>query len=270
MSRATNPPSTSATAFDCPHCGAFTTQHWYKLYAGRIDEKERVPSFPVAEGRDRIVGNTNLNADQKEDILQWFDAMVAGLVLLERNQKGFYVSIDVGNLHLSECYNCKKIAVWVHSNLAFPAQRVGVLPNIDLPDELVADFEEARAIVGSSPRGAAALMRLVVQKLTAHLGEKGKNIDDDIESLVSKGLNPLVQQALDVVRVIGNEAVHPGTIDLKDDRDTALRLFQLVNAIADQMITHPKSVREMYDQLPAGKLAAIEVRHARAIGTGNK
>ena len=58
--------------------------------------------------------------------------------------------------------------------------------------------------------------------------------------------------------------MHPGTIDLKDDRDAALRLFGLVNAIADQMITHPKSVKQMYDQLPAGKLAAIDARNEKA------
>jgi hypothetical protein len=110
-----------------------------------------------------------------------------------------------------------------------PALRTGVVPNPDLPDELFADFNEPREIVNASPRGAAALLRLVIQKLCGHLGEKGKNTDDDIASLVAKGLNPLVQQALDVVRVIGNEAVHPGAIDLKDDRDTALRLFQVVN-----------------------------------------
>jgi hypothetical protein len=44
----------------------------------------------------------------------------------------------------------------------------------------------------------------------------------------------------------------------------------LVNAIAEQMITHPKSVQEMYDQLPPGKLAAIEARNQRAAGDGKK
>ena len=78
-------------------------------------------------------------------------------------------------------------------------------------------------------------MRLCVQRLCRHLGEKGENIDDDICALVKKGLNPLVQKSLDIVRVIGNEAVHPGVLDLKDDRDTALRLFELVNSIADRI-----------------------------------
>jgi len=270
MSKPATPPSISSTAFDCPHCGAFTTQHWYKLHADRVGEKERVPSIPDSETRDRISKAKELEPDQKQRLLDWIDKSLAGLVQIDRNQNGAYVYNDIGNLHLSECYNCKKVAVWVHDSLVFPGQRGGVLPNADLPVELTADFEEARAIVGSSPRGAAALMRLAIQKLCAHLGEKGKNIDDDIASLVAKGLNPLVQKALDVVRVIGNEAVHPGTIDLKDDRDTALRLFSLVNSIADQMITHPKAVQEMYDQLPAGKIAAIDARNQRAIGDAKK
>lgn len=55
----------------------------------------------------------------------------------------------------------------------------------------------------------------------------GKNIDDDIVRLVKKGLNQTIQKALDAARVIGNEAVHPGTLDLKDNHDTALKFSSL-------------------------------------------
>lgn len=132
-----------------------------------------------------------------------------------------------------------------------------------MPPDVVQDFEEARGIVNESPRGAAALLRLCIQKLCKALGEKGRNIDDDIASLVKKGLNPIVQKSLDVVRVIGNEAVHPGTIDLKDDRATALQLFKLVNLIAEQMITLPKSISTIYDSLPEEKRKAIDRRDAK-------
>jgi hypothetical protein len=138
------------------------------------------------------------------------------------------------------------------------------MPNQDLPNEVLRDFEEARTILGLSPRGAAALLRLCVQKLCIHLGEKGKNIDDDIASLVKNGLNPLVQKSLDIVRVIGNEAVHPGVIDLNDDRDTASQLLNLINSIADQMISHPKQVEAMYEKLPESKRAAIEKRNEKS------
>src|SRR4051812_34965142 len=106
------------------------------------------------------------------------------------------------------------------------------------------------------PRGAAALLRLSIQKLCKQLGEKGKNIDEDIASLVSKGLNPRLQRSLDIVRVIGNEAVHPGTLDLRDDKETALKLFGLVNLIVDAMISQPKREDELYEDLPVAKREA--------------
>jgi hypothetical protein len=153
--------------------------------------------------------------------------------------------------------------VWVHDRLLFPAQKIGVSPNADLPPEVIRDFEEARKIADASPRGAAALLRLCIQKLCLHLGEKGKDLDEDIGNLVKKGLSPLVQKSLDVVRVIGNEAVHPGVLDLKDDRNTVTTLFQLLNVIADQMISHPKTVQTMYEKLPETKRKAIEKRDGK-------
>lgn len=76
-----------------------------------------------------------------------------------------------------------------------------------------------------------------------------------------------MQKALDFVRVIGNEAVHPGSIDLKDDRGTAASLSELVNRIAYDMITHPKEVDALYDTLPAEKKDAIAKRDAKATTT---
>lgn len=127
-----------------------------------------------------------------------------------------------------------------------------------------AGYEEAGKILTLSPRGAAALLRLAIQKLCALLGEKGKNIDEDIANLVKKGLSPLVQKALDSVRVIGNEAVHPGTLDLRDDVETATRLFEVVNIIAEQMISNPKHVEDLYAKLPEAKRKAIEKRDGKS------
>lgn len=259
------PPSITATAFDCPHCGAFTTQHWFELYADPYDDDARTPSIPSEEERQLILSSPELAENVKGNLVQHIDRVRSGRVFLDRRERGAYISQDVENLFLSRCYNCAEIAVWVHDSLVFPPERVGSQPNPDLPEDILCDFEEARSILNLSPRGAAALLRLCVQKLCAFLGEKGKNIDDDIASLVSKGLNPLVQKSLDVVRVIGNEAVHPGVIDLKDDRRAAIKLLDLVNVIADQMITHPRAIEQIYEGLPEAKRKAIEARNERAL-----
>ncbi|MEN9421908.1 MAG: hypothetical protein RLZZ107_1387, partial [Bacteroidota bacterium] len=111
-----------------------------------------------------------------------------------------------------------------------------------------------------SPRGAAALLRLAVQKLCIQQAEKGKDINKDIANLVKKGLSTTIQQALDALRVIGNESVHPGQIDLRDDPDTAQALFRLLNKIAETMITEPKQIQEIYDKIPESKKIAIDDR----------
>lgn len=129
-----------------------------------------------------------------------------------------------------------------------------------MPEVVRADYQEARTIVDRSPRGAAALLRLALQKLMTVLGEPGNDINRDIGSLVQKGLPVEVQQALDAVRVVGNEAVHPGTLDLKDDTDTAAALFGLMNYIVDQRIAQPKKLQQLYSRLPPAKLAGIQQR----------
>jgi hypothetical protein len=134
------------------------------------------------------------------------------------------------------------------------------LPNPDLPGEIKGDYQEARSIVSRSPRGSAALLRLAIQKLCKELGEPGKNINEDIGSLVRKGLPTRVQRALDVVRVIGNEAVHPGQIEVSDNPAIAASLFRLVNIIAEHMISEPKAIAELYRSLPPDKLKGIEDR----------
>jgi hypothetical protein len=263
MAKKITPPSIKETAFDCPHCGAYTTQYWYRLYAGKHGEKHPSPIVPSKEELKSVIADDIIPKEEKEGMLRWFNEMMAGLIFF--NERGdTYPEYDIYNLYISKCYHCKRIAVWVHDNIVFPPEKQGVEPNQDLPEDIIKDFEEARSIIGLSPRGAAALLRLCIQKLCVHLGEKGENINEDIKSLVSNGLNPLVQKSLDIVRVIGNEAVHPGVIDLNDDRDTANQLFGLINAIAEQMITHPKTVEKLYGKIPPEKRKAIEGRNGKA------
>jgi Domain of unknown function (DUF4145) len=158
------------------------------------------------------------------------------------------------------CTNCDQVSVWLKDRMIYPDVEGGPQPRPDLPEDIRRDYLEAQAIVGRSPRGAAALLRLCIQKLCKHLGEKGKDLNTDIASLVKKRLSVEVQQALDAVRVIGNDAVHPGQMDLRDDRQTAETLFQLVNLVVQRMISEPKAVRAVYEGLPQAALDAINKR----------
>jgi len=252
-------PSTEARAFGCPHCGAYTSQFWHSTYAKPISGESKTPNIPDDNALHLLVFE-NENSSGNTEVIAWCNRVLTHEAHITALSKWDMVPAEVDNLHLSKCFNCKRVAVWVHTRMVYPEQKPFDMPTPDMPAEVVRDFEEARSIIQSSPRGAAALLRLCIQKLCILLGEKGKSIDDDIASLVRKGLSPLVQQALDIVRVIGNESVHPGTLDLRDDQDTAAKLLQLVNLIVDQTITAPKAVAALYESLPEAKRAAIEKR----------
>ena len=127
-----------------------------------------------------------------------------------------------------------------------------------MPDTVKELYDEAASIANQSPRAASALLRLAIEKLLEHLGEKG-NFNDGIKNLVKKGLDTRVQQALDIVRVTGNHAVHAGVIDF-DDTTNVQTLFELINVIADTLITQSNRIKEMYDNLPEKDLKAIEKR----------
>jgi hypothetical protein len=165
-----------------------------------------------------------------------------------------------GNLMVSLCSRCEKPALWVSGKLVYPSLSTAPLPSDDMPEDVAFDYKEAREIVNLSPRAACALLRLALQKLMPHLDEKGKDINTDIGNLVKKGLPVKIQKAADIVRVIGNNAVHPGEIDLKDDPETASRLFGLINMIVEVMISQPKKVDLLYEKIPTNQKEQIEKR----------
>ena len=179
---------------------------------------------------------------------------------LVNNQRGGFEMIGV---YASRCAHCGENALWVNKQLMYPTLVSAPPVHDDMPEQIIPDFEEARQIANKSPRGAAALLRLCVQKIMVALGQPGKKIDDDIAALVKNGLPVTIQQALDSVRVIGNESVHPGELDLNDTPELAMALFGLVNLIVDNRIAEPKRVAEIYSTLPKGKLAGIQQRDAK-------
>lgn len=257
-------PSVTATAFSCPHCGTLTTQTWSALYADRYTVDSKRPPEYDESVIARINSDKELDKGTRESLTTYMTRIISGEVFYDNVGSSVCPDFHVANLNASQCYECRKLSIWLHDRLLFPNARTDIEPNEDLGETIKYDFNEAREILNLSPRGAAALLRLALQKLCKQLGEEGNKIDDDIASLVGKGLNPTIQRALDVVRVVGNEAVHPGTLDLRDDRDTAIQLLKLINSIAEQMISHPKHVDALYEMLPESKRAGIDVRNAKA------
>lgn len=249
-------PQLGGRSFSCPCCGALAAQAWFNV-GGRAFEHGKGPEVWRWEEL-QVTGNGRGPNDRK----RFWEAgerlkrhAITNIFDQHRNDDYEFL-----NLSISRCFACEGLALWIKDTLLWPLKTTEVQPHADMPQDVKEDFLEAAAVVERSPRGAAALARLSIQKLMVDLGESGNNINDDIKALVKKGLEPEIQQALDIVRVIGNNAVHPGQVDLKDDKATAMALLQLVNLVVERRIAAPKRIAEMFATLPPGALEAIKKR----------
>ncbi|WP_284506464.1 DUF4145 domain-containing protein [Caballeronia sp. GAWG1-5s-s] len=96
-----------------------------------------------------------------------------------------------------------------------------------------------------------------------HSVRPGDSINAQIGDLVKQGMPAQIQQALDVVRVVGNNAVHPGKMDPEDVAEISASLFALVNLIVEDRITRPKMVADVFAALPEGARKAIDRRDGK-------
>ncbi|MBK1689349.1 DUF4145 domain-containing protein [Rubrivivax gelatinosus] len=177
------------------------------------------------------------------------------------------------------CSRCRKASLWlaydtknVHGNLkpnsgemVYPDFGTAPLPEVDMPEDVVRDYCEAARIFSKSPRGAAALLRLGLQKLCRHLGEEGVNINEDIRSLAAKNtIPPLVVKVADTVRITGNNAVHPGEMCDDDFDHIASKMFELLNFVVKKGISEPRELEALYSMVPEGARKKAEIRDEKA------
>ena len=225
-----SPPEYRSDGFNCLYCNAYAKQTWAAL-----------------GGSTRSWFALEVNPDSQYVIDDWD-----------------VIYIDEKPVFVSLCARCENATLWLCEKIIYPLARMAPPANSDLPDNVKEMYEEASAIAGLSARAACALLRVAIEMLLKDLGhlKENSNINDSIGELVGAGVDKRVQQALDVVRVTGNNAVHPGTIDFDDSTDVS-SLFELINYIADTLITQPKKTSEMFDDLPEGDKKRIKRRDSK-------
>lgn len=166
-------------------------------------------------------------------------------------------------LELRRCSNCGGKFFYENGQLLYPEPEV-VAPEKDMPESVKKLYEEAASICHRSPRAACALLRLAIEVLCDELGATGDTVSAKISSMVKRGLTEDVQRALDVVRVVGNNAVHPGEIKLDvDDAATASMLFGLLNIITRRLISEPNMINSLYENLPENVKAHVAKRDSK-------
>lgn len=167
---------------------------------------------------------------------------------------------QIGGLQVATCNACKKYSLWLGEEIIYPKSVSAPSPHPDMPEPIKYDYEEARRIVNDSPRSSCVLLRLCVEKLCDELVKGSDSTNTKIKKLVENGLDEEIQQALDSVRVIGSEAIHSLTMDLKDDQETANALFEIVNIIISSVITRNNKIKKMFEKLPQNAKDAIKKR----------
>jgi len=221
--------------FRCPRCHAISQQQWFdgKLAASTVNN---LISHMYYEYR------TSITDYEQQAVEKFVQATKNGI------SKGLECFIP-SSFAISTCMSCNDISLWVDEEIVYPKMMLIDPPNNDLDEDIISLYNEAANIYSDSPKGATALLRLALQKILIQVGKEGKSINDDIKELVSEGLSQKIQQALDLLRVVGNNAVHPGQINIDDNSDIAFKLFHILNFIADEMITKPKELDTLYNDI---------------------
>jgi len=242
-----NTPHFKSSKFQCPHCRVVSQQRWFDennasskvksiITDSFLDYRKRINHF--AQGHiEKFIGELDDNFSQQ------------------------YRQFIPSNFAIATCESCSDITIWVNKEIIYPKKTSIDAPNDDLSGDIKSLYNEAATIFIDSPKGSTALLRLALQMLLKQIGKEGKNINNDIKELVSEGLSPKIQQALDLLRVVGNNAVHPGQINLDDNKDVALKLFHILNFTADELITKPKELGALYnDVVPENTIEHINQR----------
>ena len=213
-------PGFKKQAFTCPNCSAFSKHDWEFNY--------------VKESNGKFYG------------------------------EGFNLNItpDVKKLYICKCENCGYLSFWYDSKLSWPLNTGVEAPIEDMPVDIKELYLEASSIIELSPKGACAILRLALQKLCNRLAnqDESKKIDGAIKKLVANGLPESLQKAMDTVRIVGDEAVHPGEINIDDNKDVAIAMFRLMNIIVEKVVVEPKEIDELYKLMPEEKIKGIENR----------
>jgi len=247
-----NEPKYRSNKFSCPHCHVVAQQTWLSNYE---------VSSTVFNIYDHIYLNYRVHIqDYKQEAINKF------LEAAKSQFPDFLNSFLPRYLSIATCEACGFYSLWVNEEIVFPREFPIEPPNDDLNEEIKSLYNEASKIFLDSPKGSTALLRLALQMLLRQIGKEGKNINNDIKELVESGLSSKVQKALDLLRVVGNNAVHPGQINLDDNREVALKLFKILNIIADEMITKPREIDTLYgDVVPEETKSHIAKRDGKSV-----
>jgi Domain of unknown function (DUF4145) len=182
-------PAIDQLAFNCPHCDALARQFWFSVHADPLKSDEK-PVVATAETVKTLTFG-NIEEAERDRKLKWAEQMASGRPFLEVHRE--FRNRDVQNVSISYCFNCNEMCLWVYDQLVWPRRAGGPEPKLLAPPNVRCECEETSQTLEASPRGAAALLRLAIEKLCKELGVSGESLKDDIALFVREDVDgPMV------------------------------------------------------------------------------
>lgn len=224
----TVPPTAHAASFSCPHCGALAQQGWWA--SGWNVESSFQSVMP--------------------------ESVLASVCSACNNTVFWRMEAFGGQGYTFEAWG----QMW-----PLRLQETEPLP-IEAPAAVRVLWDEARAVAPHSSRSAAALLRLALQTLLVELEPDESNLNAAIGKALRGGVPETVQQSMDILRIGGNGALHPGELRLDDDPATLDVLFGLLSYVVQETVVRRAAIAELYNRIPEEKRAQIDARNARAQG----
>lgn len=130
---------------------------------------------------------------------------------------------------------------------------IGIDPNEDLTNEQKQLFNEAKDIFDISPKAAGALLRCVIERIL-----RDKFQAKHSQSLLGTILNDAnvkdelghdIIQLCETCKLIGNDASHSSLMIYEDESKQEVELlFELINAIAEELQSKPRKRQDMLDK----------------------
>lgn len=256
------PPSPSKTAFSCPYCLTKTTQYWFQLFAVERDRSGlyTAETWQMAIEEEEAAGRL----DDKTRALfeRWIlEAKNRRLRILDgsagENQAYGY---EVEALRLSRCMECHEITIWLDQKMVWPDQQIDHRAHEMMPPTAREEFDEAAKVFRDSPRAGCALLRTCLEKICADRGHIKGTLFARAGSLVSEMSSLHGRQAVDIVRVFGNESIHPGKMEANDIAENAERMFDAINLIVEEVYDRPARFSQLFEKLSPSQRREIERR----------
>ena len=152
--------------------------------------------------------------------------------------------------------------MWHNDKTIFPNTSHQPPAHTEMPEQIKLIYEEASTISRLSPRASCALMRHALEELVKNIGYKDR-LFDSIGQMYEKGLiDDAIKDALDIVRLTGNDSLHSNQIDMSDQTNVDY-MFILINEIVESLIALPKRRKGMLEKFGENRLDSIKKRDSK-------